>query len=189
MRGGIKYDLWLPPEVESRDRHIASFLHALANDKTRICWPSLPTLVRVDGRSESNVRQTLKRLVELEIIEVVSVGSGSKSTRYRIVRGPGFDFRGCLLADTQGAYRQTPKIEEGSSRRCVANGPATSAPGSMQGYSAGIILAAEYNRMAAEAGMPDFNILTATADRLAAEDAAREAYAKAHPDAEPDIPF
>tara|TARA_R110000868_G_scaffold57271_3_gene177013 strand:+ start:380 stop:931 length:552 start_codon:yes stop_codon:yes gene_type:complete len=171
MRGGIKYDLWLPPEVESRDRHIASFLHAMANDKTRLCWPSLPTLVRVDGRSESNVRQTIKRLVDLEIIEVFSKGTGPKSTRYRIVRGPGFDFRGCLLADTQGAYWQTPKIKEGSSRRSASDAPATSAPTGqdrMGTYRHDARAMAGYNRLGAELGHPSLDLHAAVARAKAA---------------------
>lgn len=181
MLGLFAYLGSLPADLDATDRLTAAILYDLARKETRSARPKMATIARLRGTSVKAARVSVHRLLTLGLWEVTDKGGGDRAATYRLVSPQTPPVHGSPTPPVHGSHNVSRRSPDGSA--------ATSAPGSMRGYSAGIILAAEYNRMAAEAGMPDFNILTATADRLAAEDAAREAYAKAHPDAEPDIPF
>ena len=187
MLGLPEYLESLPPGIlTARDRVVAAVLYSRANDKTGICWPSKPSIALAADCDVRAVGRCIQALVSAGLWEVLTVGRGRTSSRYRVVRE---------RANTPPlrGHLNPPNSNESSSRRAATDAPATSAPATSQApmghYSRSQILAAEYNRLGAEAGMENFDILTATARAKDAEDAALAADAQAHPGENEPLPF
>lgn len=73
--------------VELPDMAAKAALNGLANyaDEQGVCWPSIPTLARGAGCSESTMRRAIQRLVDLQLLE--REGRAGRSDMYRLLIG------------------------------------------------------------------------------------------------------
>lgn len=66
------------------DRLVLLAIADRANDEGTDAWPSIETLAGKTRASESTVKRSIRRLVELGELDVIEVGTGRRSSRYRV---------------------------------------------------------------------------------------------------------
>ncbi len=132
-------------------RLVALVLAWHANEKTGHAWPSLSTIASEAGLSRDRAKKCVRELRQAGVIEQVTAGGGSVSTKYRFTdswvgaqapRGahtPGVSMpldRGCprpkpgVPAHPNKEERKAKPSLSSKTRRSAAAGPGRSAPGS-----------------------------------------------------------